>query len=198
MGRTLRYRRFLVLILAALTAITAALFYAIGLPGSQQQTDDDAFWSALRLDGDEVESYSSFTTMSEKSDLVVRGMIGDDIDLRTIQGDAPEDQIFMAVLSISDESNRAEGPALVEFLLPAVDKESAEHTAHHLRESLPQEPIVAFLRLKKGEGDGKIPRYRLVSSDGIWIETPDGLHNPLSESSGRSFGPDQKLDDLVD
>lgn len=138
------------------------------------------FWSPFAVAGDEVEGFASLAEMSQSADLVVTAQVSDISLGRSIQYDTPEDVVNYASVSLDviDTVEGASPDALsVEFLMTAVTTEDAERSVESLKQLLPAEPAIFFLRAKRGEGEQGL--FRLVNRNGLLIENNGALVSPL-------------------
>ena len=181
-----------------LSVVAALLVVAVVQRSSVERGEGDSIWALLRLDGDEVEGYSSLRDMGRAADLVVRGHVANVGPTRQVQGDAPEDVVTYVTLEIAVDE-RVSGPKLaglvpVEFLVnvppPAVDA-----FVQDLETSRTDEELLIFLRSKGAAEQG---RYRLVNSKGLWRSNGQGVDAPLAVwaepelrpgTSGRATAP---------
>lgn len=157
-------------------------------PSNQPSAPADAVvdpWESLRVTGDEVEGYPSLSDMAGAADAVVLATV-DGVSLgRTLQGDAPEDQVFYAQLDLRvDETltgTSAEGGTVaMELLVPAATSEAALNVIADLSAGTVGREVLVFLRHKGGNEAGL---YRPVNSNGLWTETLRSvLDTPLAES----------------
>jgi hypothetical protein len=191
----MKYRRNAAWLLA-----TCTITVACGTNSPEASSDNsEAFWSALRIDGAETEHYDSVGQMAKASDAVFVGRLGEPSRVRVIQGDAPEDQVFMGQLSIALNGDKIDGrpAAIIEFLLPSSSFDDAEHLMEHLVADAPASDVAVFARLKVGEGDGA-DLYRAVNSNGIWVEDDGKLSAPLSGDTDLDPGGAESVRGLVE
>ncbi len=148
-------------------------------------------WETLRITGDEVEGYATLSDMAGSADAVVLGTINGVSLGRTIQGDAPEDQVFYAQLDIHvDETltgtNLTDDTIPMELLVLAPTSDAALKVIADLSASTVGSEFLVFLRDKGGSESGL---YRPVNSNGLWTGTSRGaLDTPLAESTPESQG----------
>lgn len=142
---------------------------------------DEIFWAALRINGDEVEGFSSLEELGSSADIVVTARIRSYGQSLEIQGDAEEDVVVYASAQLDVETVwKGEIPAdlAVEFLV-VPNSQSVRETIETQSENLPTSDALWFLREKAGSEAG---HYRLVNSTGIWVTHDDqGLRAPLAE-----------------
>lgn len=158
------------------------------MSGCGSGDDSDGFWSGLRFQGQETESYSTLREMTEAADAVVIGRFADFGEVRIIQGDAPEDQVSMisGQLEITTHLSglKYSSPLALEFVV-VEQGEPVEETIAGLRDTFPQGDMLVFIREKR-DGSG---RYRIVNSTGLIVESDAGLVSPLAETLPLSDGP---------
>jgi hypothetical protein len=172
------------LTLILLTAAACAAPTATSDPG-----DTSAFWDALRIAGDEVEGYARVDVMAARADAVLVGRVSSVGLSRTIQGDASEDLVALAMVRVTVVkmlSGTAPPEVAVEFLLPS-PRESVDEQIAALVASAPQGEMVLFLRAKRGRGEEGL--YRVVNSSGLWAATiRHALDTPLAEGPPAETG----------
>jgi hypothetical protein len=171
----------------------AALVTACG-EDSEERTartkpaDHVSFWPSLRVAGDEVESYATLSAMARNADAVVMGTFKSFSPSRTIRGDAPEDVVVYAKgeLEIQRTLVKAAPSSTValEFILPPGEPDAL---VDQLNATLPREPMLVFLRAKRGKGEAGL--FRVVNSRGLWAATErSAVDTPLAEESAMSSG----------
>lgn len=176
--------------LGELAALALVIFVAAGCGSSPQQASEEAFWAQVRLGGaDEVEGYATLAEMTSKADLVVLGTFASVQLSRTIQGDAPQDQVAYALVTVdvAEAANGSEAPSTLplEFLLP--DPSDPSEQVERMSEHLPKGQVVMMLRAKTGDGESGL--YRLVNSYGLFAATGRSvLDTPLAEATPASVG----------
>ena len=141
--------------------------------------------------------------MTRAADIVGVGRIISFDMSRIIQGDSPDDRAGYGAARIElDEaiSGRAQDePFTVEFVLGG-HPDKYESLIKELQESLPDGPVLVFLRHKGGNEAGL---FRLVNSRGLWTSTARSeVDAPLTEADEWDFYQDEigdltELDQLV-
>jgi hypothetical protein len=193
MTRTLRTRRKVAIGMCSL----ATLFGSCG--GGTDDTSADQFWNSLVIAGEDAEPFESIDEMAVASDAVVLGRLSGPGRVRVIQGDAPEDQVFVAQLkmTISSAGRGEPGKAItVEFLLPAASAADAEHMVADLVATAPVEDMVLYARSLKGVVRGD-RMFRPVNSNGVWVERSGTLVAPLA-GDGMAVDGTTSLTGLID
>jgi hypothetical protein len=166
---------------------TAWLFVLVGLSLGACSTSPQpgsTFWSTLNLGGaSEVEHFETVSQMIVSADATVVGTFDDFEKSRTIRGDASEDIVVYASVTLSISRVLAgEVPDMsvpVEFLIPATTEQEAEDVIASFEGDLPAGEVIAFLRDKDGTESGL---FRVVNSVGLWAATErSALDTPLAE-----------------
>lgn len=133
---------------------------------------DMVFWNRLVVSANEVEAFATLEDMAQASDRVVVGVIAEVRMGRTLQGDVPDGQLQFAemVVSVEDQlTSDTETELVTEFVLPggtSIDDLASEQ---------PDGTVLMFLHEKADRPDV----FRLIMSDGLWVETAEGLVTPL-------------------
>jgi hypothetical protein len=172
---------------AALAVTVSLAVTACG--GSDTGAPTDSAYTALRVQGLEVESYGSLREMAGSADLVAIGKFTSFDISRTIRGDAAQDVVVYGKATLVVTRKVVEEPVAtelpVEFLLPYGPDEAAAKAAEFAAD-LPKEEVLVFLRHKGGAEAGL---YRVVNSQGLWTTTARAaLDTPLAEEAPES-GP---------
>lgn len=190
---------------ASLTLMLLAATACSTPTATSDSGDASAFWDALRIAGDEVEGYARVDEMAASADAVLVGRVSSVGLSRTIQGDAAEDLVALAMVRITVVkliSGTASPEVAVEFLLPS-PREPVDEQIASVVASAPDDEMVLFLRAKRGRGEEGL--YRIVNSSGLWTATArNALDTPLADAppveSGlfaSEEGGWRTLDDLV-
>lgn len=169
-----------------LTAVVAALVLS-----TSDSNGDDEFWHEMGLwrsldvvAAAEAEEYLTLEDMTHNASVVVRGEVVSRYQAAILQGDVPDDVLYVEALEVEvaevlggkHSAGVASGDTLtVEFLI------GTDLT----RRPVPEAEYVLFLRAK-ADHPRPLPReldaYRLVSTEGLWVEGPDGKAvNPFLE-----------------
>lgn len=167
----------------ALVVLGSACGTGGGVSPQAAAVQEDGFWSALRVEGDDVEGFPTLAAMARGADAVVVGRFSSFGVSRTLQGDAAEDVVVYAKATLEIEKTLVGGaPAAsvpLEFLLPAGPGE-ADAAAARLNQELPGGRMVVFLRGKRAPGEAGL--YRVVNSRGLFAATARGpVDTPLAE-----------------
>lgn len=170
--------RILVVVLAALALASSLAIRPRGVPPA------DAFWERLGIAGLETSNFESLKEMLGASDAVVVAKVASVDISRTVQGDAVDDVVTYAQVSLEViRVISGDAPAVVplEFLLGATPEQAAADVKT-LRQSMPSGSALYFLHEKRGKGEQGI--YRVVNSAGLWTATSRGsLDTPLREET---------------
>lgn len=168
----------LLVVMLSLTLLSVGCGRAVDSDAS----DGTAFWGPLRVQGDEVEGYSSLSEMADEADAVVRGRFAGYGPSRTLGTDTPEDTVTYAAAEVEVvEVLRGEVPAdalPVEFLVSA-PADQVDALIEEQQRALPEGEVVLFLREKRGEGESGL--YRVVNSNGLWTTIEGQLAVPMAE-----------------
>jgi hypothetical protein len=157
----------------------------------------EIFWSAMASGGSEVEHFSNLSEMKEAATAVVVGRIAADAETRTIITDRVTGHKMDIPAVTVDIVNLLAGE------LPTLDGfDSGQIRLEGLGEfaELPDGGVaLLFLRWKAEipSGDpaideGERKAYRLISGQGVYVESPTGARNPLSEAQYGFLEEDQK------
>ncbi len=170
--RTATRESFAAILVAALVGMGLIAYSLLTPLISRPGPDADSFWTALRIDADEVEGYASLAEMHAQADAVVVGRLTSFEPGRVFQGDAAEDKVGYAVAKVEvveliRGGDLADGLPL-EFLLSS-GKTDFEAQVTALAADLPEERVVLFLRAKRGSGEEGL--WRVVNSKGLWAAT---------------------------
>lgn len=166
----------------------------VGISGaascSTGDAEDEAFWSELRLAGGavEAEQYDSAKAMVEAADFVAQGRFVGTKGVRLIQGDAAEDQVFLAQL-VFEVGQVVNGPdsdptIIVEFLVGSASEKEAQAVVDVLQKATPETGILLFVRHKRGAQESGL--YRPINSLGLWAEREGKPNAPLSDDDSRA------------
>jgi hypothetical protein len=173
-----------------LRLLVAVVGVAGGAACSAGNSEDEAFWSELRLAGGavEAEQFNSAKEMVEASDFVVQGRFVGAKGVRLIQGDAAEDQVFLAQL-LFEVDRVVNGPdgdptLIVEFLIGSASEKEAQVVVDVLQEATPESGLVMFVRHKRGAQEAGL--YRPINSLGLWAEHDGKPNAPLSDDESRA------------
>lgn len=178
----------------AVLALAAVSMWGCGAPPAAIGPE----WRDVRVAGDEVEHYSTMAEMAEASDAVFVGRVGARGAVRVVQGDAPEDRIYMGQLMLVSREDVAEGVTIgvLELLLPASTMPQAQSMVNHLAEHASSTDLVVFARLKQGEGNGR-PIYRPVNTSGLWVDVSGTVSTPLTDDPEVSPLPGKSVRAMV-
>lgn len=167
---------------------------SLGVPTDPEKSAQ--FWATKAIPGAiEVEHFESLGEMAASSDLVVIGTLSGLEDGPIVKLDEGED-------AVSEYTLRSYRLEISEVLRGTWDSNEVEIHFAVMPQSFDAEGIgEAILFLRSGDTEAKqgaklgpnadwfTSRYRLVSSQGLFIADSSGLANPLSEAQNEGLDP---------
>jgi len=129
------------------------------------------FWDAFRIDGEWVKYLPTLMQMADGADLVAVATLADIAEFREVgEGGAPDERVTEASLVLEVKQllrgSRAEDERLVLKLVTATALTQADLA--RLREQLPSDPLLVFLRRRQ------TGVYTVVNGYGLWTRTERG------------------------
>ena len=158
--------------------------------GNGNGDDDGAgFWGSLALHGGyEVERYDDVRTMADSATVVIIGRVGDVVTTRTLTEEGAEEAavtysgLEVEVLSVlAGELDPDSGleTIVVESILAPAGQPLGEAVILFLRHKLDSRQAGSRVGpAPPGEAD----KYRLVNSQGLFMESTTGVRNPIVEA----------------
>jgi hypothetical protein len=160
--------------------VSVLLTGACGSDGALK--DEDEFWRTFQSDADWAYGFPTLSAMRDAADIVATGRITGLRPAQEIRGDAAEDVSHEIIMVVSADEwirgSNATGAFELSLFLPVPSDSSYEAELKRLERSLPGEPALFMLRLRRDR-----PYHVVMNGYAIWTRTSRAeLDAPLNSS----------------